>query len=75
MTSVLIVDDEIWICKVVSAYLEDERSIAHTAEDGQQAVALVGTVKAHTNRIFSKLQARNRTEAVARACDVGWVER
>ncbi len=40
MTDVLIVDDEISICKVVSAYLEAEGFIVHTAEEGQQALAL-----------------------------------
>ncbi len=36
-------------------------------------VITLGTVKAHTNHIF--LQAQNRTEVVARARDVGWLER
>jgi LuxR family maltose regulon positive regulatory protein len=30
-----------------------------------------GTVKRHINNIYSKLQARHRTEAIARARDLG----
>ncbi len=48
---------------------------ASNQDIADQFVITLGTVKAHTNHILSKLQARNRTEAVARARDVGWLER
>ncbi|MCB0153326.1 MAG: response regulator transcription factor, partial [Anaerolineae bacterium] len=34
----------------------------------------VGTVKKHLNNIFGKLDTKNRTEAVARARELGLVE-
>jgi ATP/maltotriose-dependent transcriptional regulator MalT len=34
----------------------------------------VGTIKAHTSNIYAKLQARNRTEALARARELGFLE-
>lgn len=37
----------------------------------QQLVVARGTVKAHTASIYRKLEAANRTEAVARARDLG----
>ena len=40
MTDILIVDDELSIRKAVSAYLEAEGFVVHTAEDGEQALAL-----------------------------------
>jgi DNA-binding NarL/FixJ family response regulator len=35
----------------------------------------VGTVKGHVNHILDKLEAHNRTEAVARARKLGLLER
>lgn len=40
----------------------------------EQLVITVGTVKSHINHILDKLDARNRTEAVARAREMGWRE-
>ena len=40
MTDILIVDDELSIRKAVSAYLEAEGFVVHTAEDGEQALGL-----------------------------------
>lgn len=37
-------------------------------------VITVGTVKCHINHILCKLDAHNRTEAVARARELGWLE-
>jgi len=34
----------------------------------------VGTIKAHTSNIYAKLQARNRAEALARACELGLLD-
>lgn len=54
--------------------LEILRLIARGASNRQIAatfVLTVGTVKGHVNHILSKLDARNRTEAVARARDMG----
>jgi LuxR family maltose regulon positive regulatory protein len=39
-----------------------------------QLVITVGTVKSHINHILGKLEARNRTEAVARAREWGLLE-
>jgi LuxR family maltose regulon positive regulatory protein len=38
-------------------------------------VVTVGTVKGHVNHILDKLEAHNRTEAVARARKLGLLER
>jgi ATP/maltotriose-dependent transcriptional regulator MalT len=35
----------------------------------------VGTIKAHTSNIYAKLQARNRTEALARTRELGLLGR
>jgi LuxR family maltose regulon positive regulatory protein len=43
------------------------------AEIGQQLFLALSTVKGHNLRIFNKLQAQNRTEAVARARDLGLI--
>ncbi|HTP10216.1 MAG TPA: LuxR C-terminal-related transcriptional regulator [Anaerolineae bacterium] len=40
----------------------------------QQLVITVGTVKSHINHILGKLEAHNRTEAVARARELGLLE-
>ncbi|MBN2085567.1 MAG: AAA family ATPase [Anaerolineales bacterium] len=40
-------------------------------EIARKLVITVGTVKSHVNHILEKLNARNRTEAVARARDLG----
>jgi LuxR family maltose regulon positive regulatory protein len=57
---------------------ERERDVLHLLAQGatnQEIVdALVislGTVKSHINHIMTKLDARNRTEAVARARSLG----
>ena len=50
--------------------------IAEGASNQEIATALVislGTVKSHLNHIMSKLQAHNRTEAVAHARKLGWL--
>jgi LuxR family maltose regulon positive regulatory protein len=43
-------------------------------EIAEQLVITVGTVKSHINHIFGKLDAHNRTEAVARARGLGLIE-
>ncbi len=43
-------------------------------EIAEQLVLTVGTVKSHINHIFGKLDAHNRTEAVARARGLGLIE-
>ncbi|HWQ82912.1 MAG TPA: LuxR C-terminal-related transcriptional regulator, partial [Anaerolineales bacterium] len=43
-------------------------------EIAKQLVITVGTVKSHINHIFGKLDAHNRTEAVARARGLGLIE-
>ena len=40
----------------------------------EQLVITVGTVKSHINHILRKLDAHNRTEAVARARKLGWIK-
>jgi LuxR family transcriptional regulator, maltose regulon positive regulatory protein len=40
----------------------------------EELVITVGTVKSHINHILGKLDAHNRTEAVARARGLGWLE-
>ena len=44
---------------------------ASNHEIAGRLVVTVGTVKGHVNHILDKLEARNRTEAVARARDLG----
>jgi LuxR family transcriptional regulator, maltose regulon positive regulatory protein len=41
------------------------------AEIAERPVVAVGTVKAHGHNICGKLGARNRTQAIARAREVG----
>ncbi len=56
--------------------LEILRAIARGASNQQVAetfVLTVGTVKGHVNHILSKLGATNRTEAVARAREIGLI--
>ena len=56
--------------------LEILRAIARGASNQQVAetfVLTVGTVKGHVNHILSKLGASNRTEAVARAREIGLI--
>jgi LuxR family maltose regulon positive regulatory protein len=43
------------------------------AEIGQRLYLAISTVKGHNLRIFNKLQAENRTEAVARARELGLI--
>jgi LuxR family maltose regulon positive regulatory protein len=40
-------------------------------EIARQLVVATGTVKAHTANIYGKLDVRNRTQAVARARQLG----
>lgn len=47
---------------------------ASNQEIAEQLVIAVGTVKSHINHILGKLEARNRTEAVAQARDLGLLE-
>lgn len=47
---------------------------ASNHEIAKQLVITVGTVKSHINHILVKLDAHNRTEAVARARGLGWLE-
>lgn len=43
-------------------------------EVAEQLVITVGTVKKHLNNIFGKLDVKNRTQAVARAREVGLID-
>ena len=47
---------------------------ASNHEIAEQLVITVGTVKSHINHILGKMEAHNRTEAVARARDLGLLE-
>jgi LuxR family maltose regulon positive regulatory protein len=47
---------------------------ASNQEIAKQLVITVGTVKSHVNHILTKLDAKNRTEAVARARGMGLLE-
>ena len=47
---------------------------ASNQEIAEQLVITVGTVKSHINHILGKLEAHNRTEAVARAREWGLLE-
>jgi LuxR family maltose regulon positive regulatory protein len=51
---------EVEILRLVAAGATNQQIADHL-------VVSVGTVKGHLNHILSKLEARNRTEAVARA--------
>jgi LuxR family maltose regulon positive regulatory protein len=44
---------------------------ASNQEIAVRLVVTVGTVKGHVNHILDKLEAHNRTEAVARARELG----
>ncbi len=62
--------------KLTPRELEILRAIARGASNQQVAdtfVLTVGTVKGHVNHILSKLGAGNRTEAVARAREIGLI--
>jgi LuxR family maltose regulon positive regulatory protein len=48
---------------------------ATNLEIAQRLVITVGTVKSHVNHILGKLNSQNRTEAVARARALGWLDR
>ena len=48
---------------------------ASNQDIARQLVVTVGTVKGHVNHILDKLEAHNRTEAVARARELGLLER
>jgi LuxR family maltose regulon positive regulatory protein len=48
---------------------------ASKQEIAARLVVTVGTVKGHVNHILDKLEAHNRTEAVARARKLGLLER
>jgi LuxR family maltose regulon positive regulatory protein len=57
--------------------LEVLRLIAQGAtnqEIADQLVITVGTAKSHINHILGKLDSHNRTEAVARARSLGWLD-
>ena len=64
-----------WLVEVLSEReLEVLRLIAGGASNQASAATLVislGTVKSHINHILGKLAASNRTEAVARARELG----
>jgi ATP/maltotriose-dependent transcriptional regulator MalT len=47
---------------------------ASNQEIAEKLIITVGTVKSHINHILVKLDTHNRTEAVARARQVGWLE-
>ncbi len=44
-----------------------------TAEAARELFVSVGTIKSHTGNIYRKLGAKNRTEAVARARELGFL--
>jgi len=57
--------------------MEVLRMIAQGAtnqEIAQQLVVTVGTVKSHINHILGKLDSHNRTEAVAKARQLGLLD-
>ncbi len=54
-----------------AGHIADEVTGLTTA--AEQVVAAVDTVKNHVTRILGKLGAANRTEAVARARDLGLI--
>ena len=47
---------------------------ASNQEIADTLVVSLGTAKSHLTHIMGKLQARNRTEAVARARELGWLQ-
>jgi LuxR family transcriptional regulator, maltose regulon positive regulatory protein len=66
----------VFIEPLTNRELEILRLIAEglsNAEIGRRLYLALSTVKGHNLRIFSKLQAQNRTEAVARARELGFL--
>jgi LuxR family transcriptional regulator, maltose regulon positive regulatory protein len=66
-----------WVETLSQRELEVLRLIAQGAsnqEIAERLILTVGTVKSHINHMLRKLQARNRTEAVARARQLGWLD-
>jgi len=64
--------------KLIEPLTDRELEVLHliaaghsNAEIGQRLYLSVSTVKGHNLRIFNKLQVENRTEAVARARELG----
>jgi LuxR family maltose regulon positive regulatory protein len=71
-------DDATPIVNMVEALSDRELEVLHLIADGasnqaiaEQLVISIGTVKSHINHILGKLAARNRTEAVSRARELG----
>jgi LuxR family transcriptional regulator, maltose regulon positive regulatory protein len=66
-----------WVETLSQRELEVLRLIALGASNqdiAEQLVITVGTVKSHINHLLRKLNAQNRTEAVARARLLGWLD-
>jgi LuxR family maltose regulon positive regulatory protein len=66
--------------EIVESLTDRELEILHliaaghsNAEIGQRLYLALSTVKGHNLRIFYKLQVENRTEAVARARELGFL--
>jgi LuxR family maltose regulon positive regulatory protein len=57
-------DRELEVLRLIAQGLSNQ-------EITQKLVVALSTVKGHNLRIFSKLQAKSRTEAVARARELG----
>ena len=67
METILIVDDDIWVCSNLQAYLEDEGFCVEVAESGEQALAMLKNLKPDHAIVDMRLPMMDGNEFIYRA--------